>query len=83
MKAVTIYTTTYCPYCHAATDLLKERNINYEEIDVTSNNEKRIWLVKTTGQRTVPQIFFGEKPIGGYDDLSAIIHANKLSNTEC
>ncbi|MCX8071846.1 MAG: glutaredoxin 3 [Candidatus Binatia bacterium] len=78
MRRVVIYTTTYCPYCVAAKRLLEERSIAYEEIDVTGNDELRLWLVERTGRRTVPQIFIDDEPIGGYDELSALDRAGAL-----
>jgi glutaredoxin 3 len=75
---VTIYTTRICPYCVAAKRLLKERGASYREIDVTGDDAKRAWLVEVTGRRTVPQIFFGEEAIGGYDDLAALDKAGTL-----
>lgn len=71
---VQIYTTNYCGYCDAAKRLLREKAIPFKEIDVTNNDEKRQWLVETTGQRTVPQIFFDDKPIGGYTDLVKLLN---------
>jgi glutaredoxin 3 len=75
---VTIYTTSACGYCLAAKNLLRKRGIPYEEIDVTGNAEKRAWLVKVTGRRTVPQIFIRGEAIGGYDDLAALDREGKL-----
>jgi glutaredoxin 3 len=75
---ITIYTTRVCPYCVAAKRLLKERGATYREIDVTGDDAKRAWLVETTGRRTVPQIFFGDEAIGGYDDLAALDKAGLL-----
>lgn len=69
MEKVTIYTTDYCGYCRLAKELLRERQIPFEEIDVTHDDEKRKWLVEHTGQRTVPQIFFGNESVGGYTEL--------------
>lgn len=79
MQDVTIYTTAVCPYCVAAKRLLAARGIPYAEQDVTGDEKKRAWLVETTGRRTVPQIFIGDKAIGGYDDLSALDQAGKLA----
>ena len=70
MSQIKIYTTTYCGYCKKAKSLLQSKGIPFEEIDVTEDDAKREWLVKTTGRKTVPQIFIDEKPIGGFDDLS-------------
>ncbi|HLB59700.1 MAG TPA: glutaredoxin 3 [Bdellovibrionota bacterium] len=66
---VTIYTTDYCGYCRLAKSLLQSKGIKFTEIDVTNDEKMRKKLVEITGKKTVPQIFFGEKPIGGYDNL--------------
>jgi glutaredoxin 3 len=79
MTAVTVYTTRVCPYCIAAKRLLTSKGIAYSEIDVSTDPDKRAWLVETTGRRTVPQIFIGETAIGGYDDLAALDQAGKLA----
>jgi glutaredoxin 3 len=79
MTAVTVYTTRVCPYCIAAKRLLTSKGIPYSEIDVSTDPDKRAWLVETTGRRTVPQIFIGEAAIGGYDDLAALDQAGKLA----
>lgn len=79
MKPVRMYSTMVCPYCVRAKMLLKDRKIPYEEIDVTGDHEKRMWLVKTTGRRTVPQIFIGEESIGGFDELRALDVSGELS----
>ncbi len=78
MVPVTVYTTKVCPYCVRAKALLDRRGIPYAEVDVTHDPEKRSWLVETTGRRTVPQIFIGEEPVGGCDDLYALDGAGKL-----
>ena len=79
MKKITVYTTTYCGYCQAAKSLLDNHNLGYHEIDVTNDAAKRQWLVQVTGQRTVPQIFIDDKPIGGYSDLNTMANKNQLS----
>lgn len=74
-----LYTTTYCPYCVKAKDLLKRKGIAFEEIDVTSDEAGRRALVeKSGGRKTVPQIFIGERYIGGCDDLYALDKAGEL-----
>ncbi len=78
MKPVTIYTTDYCPYCTRAKQVLKSNAVPFTEVDVTGDDDKRKWLVETTGQRTVPQIFFGETPVGGCMDLEAIVKQGQL-----
>ena len=78
MAQVTVYTTQYCPYCHAAKNFLKSKKVSFKEIDVTDDAEMRRKLVeKTGGRETVPQIFDGEKLIGGYDDLVAFYQSGK------
>jgi len=72
MKPVKVYTTSYCPYCVQAKRLLNDRKIPFEEIACDEDDGLRDWLVKATGQRTVPQIFIGDEPIGGYTDLAAL-----------
>lgn len=69
-KDVVVYVTGYCPYCHAAKQFLKSKKVVFREIDVTDDDDARHALsVKAGGWETVPQIFAGEKHIGGYDDL--------------
>lgn len=75
---IEVYTTNYCPYCSAAKNLLTGKSLEFTEIDVSSDYEKREWLVKTTGQRTVPQIFINEKSIGGFQELSALEGSGEL-----
>lgn len=77
-KTVTIYTTTYCPHCTRAKNLLKRRNIVFEEIDVTENAALRDDLAAKTGWQTVPVIFIGDEFIGGADDLDALEQAGTL-----
>lgn len=78
MAKVVIYTTAYCPYCDMAKALFLRKQVAFENVDVTSDAEKRAWLAETTGQRTVPQIFINDKPIGGFDELSALQRTGKL-----
>ena len=79
MRAVTIYTTTHCGYCVRAKSILTKHGVPYVEQNVTNDDAKRKWLVDTTGSRTVPQIFFGDEPIGGCDDLEAIVKQGTLA----
>ncbi len=75
---VTIYTTAYCPYCARAKRLLQRKGIPYEEIDAEGNDDLRAWLVEKTGQMTVPQIFAGERSLGGFSDIDALDREGKL-----
>ena len=78
MKPVKIYTTQTCPYCVRAKRLLQKKNVPYEEIDVSWDDDARTKLVQRTGQRTVPQIFIGERHVGGSDDLYALEQRGEL-----
>ena len=79
MSKIQIYTTPICPYCIRAKSLLKKKGAKYEEIDVFMDHEARAEMEKKAhGRRTVPQIFIGEKHVGGCDDLYALEHEGKL-----
>ena len=80
MKPVTIFTTTTCPYCVRAKQVLTTNQVPYTEVDVSDDDARRQWLVENTGQRTVPQIFFGELSIGGCTDLEAIVKKGALQS---
>jgi glutaredoxin 3 len=79
MSDVQIYTSRTCAYCGAAKRLLASRGIAYEEIDVTGDEAKRVWLAQTTRRRTVPQIFIRGQTVGGYDDLVLLDRSGKLA----
>jgi len=78
MNRVRVYTTRICGYCHAAKRLLASKDIAYDEIDVSDDMAQRQWLVQASGQRTVPQIFIGDRAIGGYVDLRALDRSGEL-----
>ncbi|MFL5321329.1 MAG: glutaredoxin 3 [Myxococcaceae bacterium] len=79
MKPVKIYTTTYCGYCARAKDLLRNKKILFDEVDVTGDDAAREKLVQMSGGRkTVPQIFIGETHVGGYMDLAQLEKDGKL-----
>lgn len=77
MPHVTIYTRPNCPYCTAAKKLLESKGVTYEEID--ASGERRPEMVKrANGRNTFPQIFIGEKHVGGSDDIHALDADGKL-----
>lgn len=79
MKPIEIYTTPYCPYCHAAKRLLDKKGADYKEIDVSRDPALRQDMIqKANGRRTVPQIFISGTHIGGSDELHALDDAGKL-----
>ena len=80
MSDVVIYTSDYCSYCDRAKGLLDARGIAYEEILIDrGDGEARRRLAAATGRYTVPQIFVGSTPIGGFDDLHALDRAGVLA----
>jgi glutaredoxin 3 len=73
MSPVRMYTTQVCPYCVRAKTLLKQRGVEQiEEIRVDLDPAQRDTMISLTGRRTVPQIFIGDKHVGGCDDLMAL-----------
>jgi glutaredoxin 3 len=79
MTKVEIYTTRFCPYCHAAKALLKSKQIAFTEIDVSGDPAGRARMIERAGGRmTVPQIFIGATHVGGFDDMSALERAGRL-----
>jgi glutaredoxin 3 len=79
MPPVEIYTTRYCPYCHAAKALLKRKGVTYSEIDVGRDWERREEMIqRAKGRVTVPQIFIGAVHVGGCDELHALERAGEL-----
>ena len=79
MPAVTIYTKSTCPYCHAAKDLLKKKGALFDEISVDGDRAAQMKMaVRAGGRSTVPQIFVGNKHIGGCDELYDLDADGKL-----
>jgi glutaredoxin 3 len=76
---VTIYTKGWCPYCSAAKELLSQKGIAFDEIEISGNAQEREAMVRRAGGRsTVPQIFIGERHVGGCDDLYALDRRGEL-----
>jgi len=79
MPSITIYTKSWCPYCSAAKKLLAEKGVAFTEIDIEKKPEARAEMIqKAKGRSTVPQIFIGEKHVGGCDDLYALDDRGQL-----
>lgn len=70
--AVTVYTKQSCGYCHRAKQLLRSKGVDFTEIGVDGDLERRSEMIRRSGRYTVPQIWIGEKHIGGCDDLYAL-----------
>ena len=81
MKNITIYTGPLCNYCDAAKRLLARNNASYKEINIAEvDGAMEEMIRKANGKRTVPQIFFDDQHIGGYDEVRALEKENKLQN---
>ena len=78
MPKVEIYTTQWCPYCHAAKALLDNKQVAYEEIDADDPSVRVAMIRRAHGRRTVPQVFVGDQHLGGYQDIAALDRAGKL-----
>lgn len=79
MKPVEIYTSPLCGFCHRAKRLLNAKGVNFAEVDVLSNPDRKPEMIKrANGGRTVPQIFIDGVHVGGSDDLQALESNGKL-----
>lgn len=79
MQPVEIYTSPLCGFCHAAKRLLDQKGVDFSEIDVLANPERKPEMIqRAQGGRTVPQIFVGDLHVGGCDDLFALERTGKL-----
>ena len=81
MKNITVYSGPMCNFCDAAKRLLSRNNLNYNEIDISTKEGLRDEMTKkANGRRTIPQIFFDDQHIGGYDEVRALEKENKLQD---
>ncbi len=77
-QKIVVYTTTYCPYCRKAKEILKNKKAAFEEVNLDSDPARREELEKKTGWMTVPMVFIGDEFIGGADDLEALDRSGRL-----
>lgn len=75
---VTLYSTRICPYCNAAKQLLSQKGVEYTDIPVDGDRALREEMIARSGRHTVPQIWIGERHVGGFDDLAALERAGQL-----
>ena len=81
MKNITMYTGPMCNFCDAAKRLFSRNDLKYKEIDIsTKDGLKDEMIKKANGKRTIPQIFFDDQHMGGYDDVRALEKENKLQD---
>ena len=79
MTRILLYTTQFCGYCRAAKRLLQGRGLDFEEIDVGFDDDKRAEMIeRAMGLRTVPQIFIHGRHVGGYEELAELERGGKL-----
>jgi glutaredoxin 3 len=69
MPEVIMYSSRICPYCVRAEQLLKKKGVTVQKILIDQNPAEMETMINRTGRRTVPQIFIGERHVGGFDDL--------------
>ena len=81
MKNITMYTGPLCNFCDAAKRLFARNNLSYKEIDISTNDGLRDEMIKkANGKRTIPQIFFDDRHIGGYVELRELEKTGELNN---
>lgn len=80
-QPIKMYTMQFCPYCKRAKALLEQRGLKFEEI-LLEEDDDAAWdaLTAKSGMKTVPQIFYGEKLIGGYTELAELDAKDKLAS---
>lgn len=77
---VTLYTTPYCPFCIRAKQLLDGKQVAYTEIGIERDPSLRQEMMQRSGRRTVPQIWVGERHVGGFDELAQLERRGELDD---
>lgn len=75
---VKIYATAWCPYCIAARELFERKGVDYDEVDLALEPQRRAEMRELSGRSSVPQIFIGGRHYGGYDDVRALDERGEL-----
>jgi glutaredoxin 3 len=78
MARVTLYVADWCPYCHRAKGLLAQKNVLFREVNVDEDQKFREEMIARSKRRSVPQIFIGDRHIGGCDELFALDGSGEL-----
>jgi glutaredoxin 3 len=79
MPEVAVYTTSVCPYCRSAKELLRRKGVEFHEINVDGEPQRRAEMIaRANGRTTVPQVFVGDTHVGGCDDLYALEEKGEL-----
>lgn len=77
-KKIILYVKDWCLYCWCAKRLLKHKGYAFEVVDVTNDPEHRAWLAEASGQKTLPQVFIGERSVGGFDSIKTLNSSGEL-----
>ena len=80
MPEVVMYSTGWCPYCARARALFERKGITFREIDIETNAELRAEMLTRSGRRSVPQIFVGERHLGGFEELYDLERSGELDS---
>ena len=75
---VTVYVSDWCPYCQRAKSLLQQKQVAFNEINVEEDEKSRAEMIARSNRRTVPQIFIGDRHVGGCDELYALNRSGEL-----
>ena len=73
-----MYSTKWCPFCTMAKRLLAAKGVAVDEVAVDTDPARRAEMMERTGRRTVPQIFIGERHVGGFEEIAALDHKGEL-----
>ena len=76
--AVTVYVSDWCPYCQRAKSLLQQKQVVFSEVNIEEDAKFREEMIARSNRRTVPQIFIGDKHVGGCDELYALDRSGEL-----
>jgi glutaredoxin 3 len=76
--AITLYVSDWCPYCQRAKNLLQQKQVVFSEINIEEDEKFREEMMARSNRRTVPQIFIGDKHVGGCDELYALDRSGEL-----
>lgn len=77
-KSIVMYSRAACPFCVAARNIFRGKNLTWTEVSLDAEPDKRAEMISRTGRKTVPQIFIGDFHVGGFDDLNALEQAGDL-----
>jgi GrxC family glutaredoxin len=78
MPEIVMYSKSWCPYCDRAKRLLAAKGQSWTEIDVEASDAARDEMIRMSGQRTVPQIWIGDRHVGGFDELAVLEDSGEL-----